>query len=624
MAAPQLRLVPRPLETPFVPQRLPIGRKLVETGAISPEQLVKALHLQRTHKAQLGEILVAEGWARSEQVQTALARQFGLPRAELSAPPPDRTLCAKKPALYWLQHGALPWKREGGAVLIATASPDRFDQLRQELADVMGPVRPVLADKAEIARATAQAMRPELARTASARVAPELSCRDRVLGLRLVPPLLFTGLLAGFALAPGLSFALLCLLAVALLWLFLTLKLLAAAVTLAMPRRDPTRLRPDTRRAQRPKVSVMVPLYREREIAGALIRRLARLTYPKSLLDLVLVLEEGDHVTREAIRGARLPSWIRVVEVPAHGRMTTKPRAMNYALDFCRGEIIGVWDAEDAPAPDQIERVVAHFATAPPDVACLQGVLDFYNPRTNWLARCFTAEYAALFRMILPGLARMRLVVPLGGTTVFVRRDRLEELGGWDAHNVTEDADLGVRLCRAGYRTEVIDTVTCEEANCRPLPWIKQRSRWLKGYLITYLVHMRNPLRLLRELGGRGFLSFQAFFLGTLSQFLLAPVLWSFWLVMLGLPHPAEALLPAPAIAALAVFFVAAELATMAIALIAVRRAGKAYLIPFIPSLIFYFPLGALAAYKALLELALAPFYWDKTRHGQAAAETDI
>ena len=623
MAETRIRLVGQQSDATFVPPRPPIGRSLVKNGAITPEQLVKALHLQLTHKAQLGEILIAEGWALPEEVQTALAGQFDLETADLSAVPPDPELCGKKPAVYWLRQGALPWMRKGNAVLIATSNPDRFEQLRQELADVMGPVQQVLADKIEIAQATARAMRPELARTASTRVAPELSCRERVLGLRLVPPLLLTILLAGFALAPQVTFGLLCLVAVSLLWMFLTLKL--AALVVSLPRRpDRARLRPDTRWAQRPKVSVLVPLYREREIAGALIRRLGRLTYPKSLLDIVLVLEESDFVTRDAIRAATLPSWIRVEVVPAHGRLTTKPRAMNYALDFCRGEIIGIWDAEDAPAPDQIERVIEHFATAPADVACVQGMLDFYNPRTNWLARCFTAEYAALFRVILPGLARMRLVVPLGGTTVFIRRDRLEELGGWDAHNVTEDADLGVRLCRAGYRTEVIETVTCEEANCRTLPWIKQRSRWLKGYLITYLVHMRNPLRLLRDLGGRGFLSFQAFFLGTLSQFLLAPVLWSFWLVMLGLPHPAEALLPTQAIRALAIFFIAAELCSMVIVLVALRRAGKRYLIPFIPSLIFYFPLGAIAAYKALFELALAPFYWDKTKHGQAEAETDI
>ncbi len=131
-------------------------------------------------------------------------------------------------------------------------------------------------------------------------------------------------------------------------------------------------------------------------------------------------------------------------------------------------------------------------------------MLDYYNPRTNWLSRCFTLEYATWFRLILPGVARLGLAVPLGGTTLFFRRSVLEELGGWDAHNVTEDADLGLRLVRHGYRTEILDTTTHEEANCRPVAWVKQRSRWIKGYMMTWAVHMRNPRLLWRQMGRGG------------------------------------------------------------------------------------------------------------------------
>ncbi|MEX0282894.1 MAG: glycosyltransferase [Arenibacterium sp.] len=365
-----------------------------------------------------------------------------------------------------------------------------------------------------------------------------------------------------------------------------------------------------------PKVSVLVPLYREREIANALVGRLKRLTYPKALLDVVLVLEEEDNVTRNALEQTDLPAWIRLVEVPAAGSLKTKPRAMNYALDFCRGDIIGIWDAEDAPASDQIEKITEAFASAPSDVVALQGILDYYNPRSNWMARCFTIEYATWFRVILPGIARLGLVVPLGGTTVFMKRTALEQLGGWDAHNVTEDADLGMRLCRAGFRTELVDTVTYEEANCKPWPWVKQRSRWLKGFLITYLVHMRRPKQLARELGFWRFLSFQAFFLGTLGQFTLAPVMWSYWLLIVGLPHPmAEAGMGALITLAVGIFLATEALAWLA-GLIAVSRSDRRFLIPYIPTLMLYFPLGALAMLKALFELALSPYFWDKTQHG--------
>lgn len=204
---------------------------------------------------------------------------------------------------------------------------------------------------------------------------------------------------------------------------------------------------------------------------------------------------------------------------------------------------------------------------------------------------------------------------------MFFRRDKLVELGGWDAHNVTEDADLGVRLCRAGYRTEMIETVTYEEANCRLWPWIKQRSRWLKGFMVTYLVHMRQPGQLLRDLGWKRFFGVQAFFLGTLGHFLMAPFLWGFWLILFGLPHPLPDLLPGSALSSVITTLIMFELMSITIGMIAVNSPGRRGLIPFAPSLILYYPFGVIAAYKALYELAWCPFYWDKTRHGQAGDE---
>ncbi|MEM8548878.1 MAG: glycosyltransferase, partial [Pseudomonadota bacterium] len=225
-------------------------------------------------------------------------------------------------------------------------------------------------------------------------------------------------------------------------------------------------------------VSLLVPLFREKDIAGSLIGRLSKLTYPKSRLEALLILEAEDLQTRKVLAATDLPPWMRVITVPP-GALQTKPRAMNYARRFAHGEIIGIYDAEDAPAPYQIEAVVAHLERADDDVACVQGILDYYNPTANWLARCFTIEYASWFRILLPGLARIGVPIPLGGTTVFFRSAALDALHGWDAHNVTEDADLGMRLARHGWRTELVDSVTLEEANCRFWPWIKQRSRWL-------------------------------------------------------------------------------------------------------------------------------------------------
>ena len=218
----------------------------------------------------------------------------------------------------------------------------------------------------------------------------------------------------------------------------------------------------------------------------------------------------------------------------------------------------------------------------------------------------------------MPGMQRLGLAIPLGGTTLFFRRAALEKLGGWDAHNVTEDADLGFRLARHGFRTEMIATTTGEEANCHPLPWVKQRSRWLKGYMVTYLVHMRAPLLLLRQLGPWRFLGYQTHFITALSQFMLAPVLWSFWLVLMGLPHPLDGLIPKGPLIAMARLFLLVEILTIASGLLAVSGPAHRHLLFWVPTLHFYFPLGVLAVYKALYELIFAPFFWDKTAHGHS------
>ncbi len=365
-----------------------------------------------------------------------------------------------------------------------------------------------------------------------------------------------------------------------------------------------------------PRVSVLVPLLKENEIAGKLVQRLTRLTYPKSLLEVVLVLEAEDTITRETIARTDLPQWISVIEVPSANGLTTKPRALNYALDFCRGSIIGVWDAEDAPEPDQIEKVVTRFHHAPPDVACLQGILDYYNSKTNWISRCFTIEYATWWRVILPGVARLGLVIPLGGTTLFFRRSILEKLSGWDAHNVTEDADLGIRLARHGYTTELIPTVTFEEANCRAWPWMKQRSRWLKGFLITWLVHMRSPGKLMRDLGFMRFWGVQTLLLATFVQFTCAPLMWSFWITLAGYQHPVALTLGASVAQTMATVFLISEIINLSISMLAVSNGRHRHLLLYVLTLPFYFPMAAISAYKALKELVEEPFYWDKTEHG--------
>ena len=611
-AAPPLALV-----APARPPRPPLGTILLQRGTIRAADLVRALEIQSRQHSRLGDILRAHGMATDADVMAALAEQFGTSAIDSAEGRPDPRLIDSLGPRRCLQLGCLPWSRAGGVTLVGCAEPDRFEAHRAEIEAVLGPVVMAVLPEEALHRALLGSRRSALQLLAETCVVAGESCRTwdgRRFSRWVAGALALMG--AGALLAPLGTFMALFGLVLVFLLCGNVMKL-AAAGSQAFRRHSGAVPTPETPAApiRKPGVSIMVPLYREPAIAARLVKRLGALTYPRELLDVMIVVEEGDHLTRDALAKSALPHWMRVIPVP-ESPLRTKPRALNYALNFARGSIVGVYDAEDAPATDQILRVVGHFAQGGPDLACVQGMLDYVNPRTNWLSRCFTIEYAAWFRMILPGLARLGFVVPLGGTTLFFRRDILEKLGGWDAHNVTEDADLGLRLARHGYRTDLLHTVTMEEANCRTWPWIKQRSRWLKGYAMTYAVHMRDPVLLWRQLGTQRFIGVQLLYLGTLVQFLLAPILWSFWLMLLGFGHPVAAVLPRGAMVGLAVLFLASELISLTINIAALQSPRHRSLRPWALSLHFYFPLAAVAAWKGCWEMLTSPFYWDKTTHG--------
>ena len=628
MTVHKLKLVTtRPAVSPQGSKRTPLGQLLRQMGALSDEDLATAVALQQREEARFGDILLANGFVTRADLYAALALQYNTSIADLKSEPPDVRLIDRLGAEFCIQNAVLPWKRVGAATVLICSRPDQFEALKAQMPAEFGRLHLAIAPEEDIQTALIAARHRSLAIRAETRVADHESCRtwDRGPVGRLAVAILL-GIIALFIAAPVAGFALLTAWAVLTLVLNAAIRAVAAVYYLRKRRAgdtvEPARSNVEFLSRRReggvqklPTVSIMVPLFHETEIAGRLVKRLSAISYPRELLDICLVVEEDDTLTQETIARSDLPRWMRQITVP-RGAVKTKPRALNFALDFCRGSIIGVYDAEDAPDPDQIHKIARRFAEAGPEVACLQGVLDFYNARTNWLSRCFTVEYAAWFRIVLPGLEKMGFAVPLGGTTLFFRREALEELGGWDAHNVTEDADLGIRLARHGYTTELIHTVTQEEANCRVWPWVKQRSRWIKGYAMTWGVAMRDPGALLRELGWWKFIGVQILFAGTLSQFVLAPVLWTFWALPLGLPHPLVGVMPMGMFLGLGVVFLASELLNIAVGVMAVSGEKHRWLRWWVPTLHFYYPLASLAALKGLGEILHKPFYWDKTVHG--------
>lgn len=365
-----------------------------------------------------------------------------------------------------------------------------------------------------------------------------------------------------------------------------------------------------------PVYTVLVPAYREPQVVAAVVASMAGLEYPAARLQVLLLLEEDDTDTIAAAAAACRGTPVEVVLVPA-GEPRTKPKACNYGLMLSAGEFITIFDAEDQPEPLQLRRAVVAFRRGDPDVACLQARLSYHNADQNLITRWFTTEYDTWFRWLLPGLVATGAPIPLGGTSNHIRRGVLLDVGGWDPYNVTEDADLGLRLARCGWRVAVLGSTTLEEANSDFVNWVKQRSRWYKGYLQTVLVHMRHPRRLVGELGVRGTLGFLLFVGGTPLLAMINPVFWGLS-VLWWLDRPAfiTALFP-PVIYYLGMAcWVLGGLGLVYSGVANARSSGKPELA--LSALIapLYWAMMSLAAIKALVQLVFQPSYWEKTTHG--------
>ncbi len=360
-----------------------------------------------------------------------------------------------------------------------------------------------------------------------------------------------------------------------------------------------------------PVYSVLVPLFHEPGSAQQLIAALMRLDYPVDRLDIKLVLEADDAETLIAIQKLHPPAHFQILRVPPLAPRT-KPKACNYALALARGAHVVIYDAEDIPDTDQLRKAAAAFHAHGPRLACLQARLNYYNPRENWLTRQFTLEYSMWFDWLLPGLQAMGLPIPLGGTSNHFRTAILRALGGWDPYNVTEDADLGLRLARRGYRCAVLDSTTLEEANCRHLNWLRQRTRWQKGYMMTWLVHMRRPLLLWRQLGTRGFFGFQLFVGGTVILALFMPAAALIFVVGLCAcgPQALEHLKYLNSV----IFMLGLGVSALSAAIGAVGRRHYDLLIDIIFTPL-YWGLITLASIRAVWQLVKSPFHWEKTRH---------
>lgn len=397
-----------------------------------------------------------------------------------------------------------------------------------------------------------------------------------------------------------------------------------------------------------PIYSILVPLYKEANVLPDLMNHLTHLDYPPSKLDILLLLESDDPETLTAATSLILPDCVRIIKIP-EGTPKTKPRACNYGLREAKGSYVVIYDAEDRPEKDQLMRVLSAFRQAPPDVICMQCRLAYFNAGRNWLTACFALEYATWFNFYLEGLQYMKVPLPLGGTSNHFKTDVLQEIGGWDPFNVTEDCDLGIRLHKRRYRTRTVPSVTWEEATSQTGNWIRQRSRWVKGYFQTFFTHMRHPLRTCKGLGLRGFIGFFLVVGGHSFLLVMNMIFWmllvvyliylaqdfaagrDLWQVIAGeadavrnawkmiYSGPDEHWLLAPLSVG---FFVIscvllfANLLFILLGMMAACTHNNWRLLPVALTMPLYWILISVGAWKGFLQLFTRPHYWEKTRHG--------
>lgn len=383
-----------------------------------------------------------------------------------------------------------------------------------------------------------------------------------------------------------------------------------AAAVLPPARRSPP---PELADGDLPVYSVIVPLRDEAGMVPQLAQALRALHYPAAKLDIAFVVEATSPETVAAAEAELHDPRFRIVVVP-DTQPRTKPKAMNYALPTVRGTFVAVYDAEDVPDPDQLRLAARSFAQSP-ELDCLQAELVIENAGENRLTALFAGEYAGQFGLMLPLLARLGFPMPLGGTSNHFRVAALRQAGGWDAFNVTEDADLGIRFARLHHGIATIPSRTLEEAPVTMAAWLRQRTRWMKGWMQTFIVHNRHPGKFRAEVGWRSFLGFQLY-VG--SQIVAGPLHAVFLASLL-----ANLLLNRPLAidgwdwASLA-FFALGYGGAAAIVVAGLARLGRWDLVPAQVWLPGYWLLHAVAALCALWELLTRPYFWAKTQHGRS------
>lgn len=613
-----------------VPPKGRLGDLLVQSGHLTSDQLEKALLFQRKSGGMLGDILLSLQFLEPEQLYRAIATQNNLGRigSEYDFDASDRL-----PEPIARKFGVVILQRFDNRFLVAVNEP-LSEENRTALEELLKlPVEQVLATKNEMEAFWTEAYGHEMLETSTSKLAteqPHNSANITFTRKQLAVFFLIVATAIGGLVWNWLGTLLVMNVVVQLFYFLMTL--FRFAIIMYGSKSD-SQYRFDTKALQAinekelPLYTILVPMYKESDVIPQLIRNLERLDYPKAKLDVRLLIENDDVEAQMLIKSMKLPPYYTVLVVP-DSLPKTKPKACNFGLIRARGEFIVIYDAEDRPDPDQLKKVYLTFKSCDERTACVQAKLNYFNSEQNLLTKWFTQEYSMWFELLLPGIMKLNIPIPLGGTSNHFKTDILKDLNAWDPYNVTEDADLGIRLYKEGYKTAIVDSRTWEEANSRVGNWIRQRSRWIKGYMQTWLVHMRHPIRLFRELGLRGFLGFHVMVLATPLLPLLNPIFWSMivlWYVFqaewISLFFPGTIYYTASAEFYFANFlFVFSNAAGVYWVIHSLESKGdRRFSYSLVRTTLLtpvYWVLMSISSMKAAWQLITKPFYWEKTVHG--------
>lgn len=620
----------------LIPRKGRLGEMLIGLGALSEEQLAQALAFQKNSGGAIGEILLSLGLVDSPTLYRAIASQQEMGRigAEFA-----KTASALIPEELARQLQAVVVHSSRQRMVIAVVkvlSPEQIKLLEPILGN---KIEQVLSTYGELEMLWNLVYANELMAISTEKLVRERPDQSAARTFSKGQCLSLAGVILVILIGLNIDwFKTVLIVNIVIQGLYFFISLFKFIMIFRGTRADAQLRITDEEVAAvderlLPVYTILVPMYKESRVIPALLENLERLDYPKHKLDIRLLIEQDDVEAQELLSTVKLRDYYTTLVVP-HSQPKTKPKACNYGLINARGEIVVIFDAEDRPDPDQLKKVYLAFQRSPDSCCCIQAKLNYYNSEQNLLTRWFTHEYSMWFDLLLPGLMQLNIPIPLGGTSNHFKTKLLKELNAWDPYNVTEDADLGIRLYAAGYSTGIVNSRTWEEANSRVGNWIRQRSRWIKGYMQTWLVHMRSPRRLWCQIGTRGILGMQVIVLATPLMPLINPILWlmiglwfatRFYLIPLLFPGPIYYLAAVELIVGnflfvfsgvVGVFWVISELHQKEEYKLSYRLVKYALLTP------IYWLLMSVAAYKAVWQLLANPFYWEKTEHGLTKNET--